>query len=231
MTGNYFGQVRTYIRMAKPILAVLLQPVLKIRASKMTLTCSDDSQIEQLTSTGPFSGRLGAFTTGVRLRTRYHRLLSVAGSQGPTIKYWASDSPRVIETARYFGAGFFGLDWQDRTTLEVIPEDASRGADTLTPGDTCLTYYHDPIEGHDYGYTALNQFRATYLGAIRDRLLEQNPGIHFCRRRGLQHAGDVWLRDNSPRKQSLVRSIHSRRVPQFRICERLAALLSCWPGD
>jgi acid phosphatase len=144
-----------------------------------THSCIDDSRLEQLTSTGPFSGRLGTFTTGVRLRTRYHRLLSLAASQFPNIKYWASDSPRVIETARYFGAGFFGLDWVNRTTLEIISEDASRGADTLTPGDTCLTYYHDDIEGHDYGYTALNQFRATYLGAIRDRLLDQNPGILF----------------------------------------------------
>jgi acid phosphatase len=144
-----------------------------------THSCIDDSRLEQLTSTGPFSGRLGTFTTGVRLRTRYHRLLSLAASQFPNIKYWASDSPRVIETARYFGAGFFGLDWVNRTTLEIISEDASRGADTLTPGDTCLTYYHDDIEGHDYGYTALNQFRATYLSAIRDRLLDQNPEILF----------------------------------------------------
>ncbi|KAF2689583.1 phosphoglycerate mutase-like protein [Lentithecium fluviatile CBS 122367] len=140
---------------------------------------TDDSQIEQLTSTGPFSGRLGAFTTGVRLRTRYQRLLSIAESHSPPIKYWASGSPRVIETARYFGAGFFGLDLLNKTNLEVISEDSSRGADTLTPGDTCRAYYHDPDEGHDYGYTALYQFRATYLGAIRERLLEQNPDIEF----------------------------------------------------
>jgi acid phosphatase len=139
----------------------------------------EDTQIEQLTSTGPFSGRLGSFTTGVRLRTRYQRLLSTAESQGPVIKYWASDSPRVIETARYFGFGFFGLDMQNKTVLDIISEDASRGGDTLTPGDTCMTYYHDAEEGHGYGYTALYQFRATYLGAIRKRLLKQNSGIEF----------------------------------------------------
>jgi len=42
-----------------------------------------------------------------------------------------------------------------------------------------MTYYHDPVEGHDYGYTAMFQFRATYLDSIRQRLLEQNPGIEF----------------------------------------------------
>lgn len=139
----------------------------------------DDGLIEQLTSTGPFSGTLGSFTTGVRLRTRYHHLLSLTNELHPKTRFWASDCQRVIDTARYFGAGFFGIDWQNRTTLEVISEDPSLGADTLTPGDTCLTYVEDEEEGHDNGYKALSKFRATYLGAIGKRLLEQNPDIEF----------------------------------------------------
>lgn len=145
----------------------------------MLIPMTDDSQIEQLTSTGPFSGTLGSFTTGVRLRTRYHHLLSSAKAQFPMVKFWASDSRRVIDTARYFGAGFFGLDWQSVATLEIISEDSSLGGDTLTPGDTCLTYVDDEEEGHDKGYTVLNTFRETYLGSIRVRLLEHNPEMEF----------------------------------------------------
>lgn len=140
---------------------------------------SDRSQIEQLTSTGPYAGTFGAFTTGVRLRTRYFDLLSRALSQHKKIRYWASDCPRVIDTARYFGTGFFGLDSQNTTELQVISEDSSMGANTLTPGDTCLAYGEDDEKGHANGYTMLYRFRSTYLGAIRVRLLEQNPEIEF----------------------------------------------------
>lgn len=140
---------------------------------------SDDEVIEQLTSTGPFSGRLGSFVTGVRLRTRYFDLVSRTLSQHRRTRYWASDCQRVIDTARYFAAGFFGLEAQNRTQLDVIPEDFSRGADTLTPGDTCLTYEQDHETGHDSGYTMLYKFRSTYLGAIRERLVKQNPEIEF----------------------------------------------------
>ncbi|KAF2639334.1 phosphoglycerate mutase-like protein [Massarina eburnea CBS 473.64] len=140
---------------------------------------TDDSQLEQLTSTGPFSGSLGSFTTGVRLRTRYHHLLSLAQSQFPIIKYWASDSPRVIDTARYFGAGFFGHDWQERVSLEIISESESMGADTLTPGDTCREYADNPTTGHDNGQTMMQQFRSTYLQGIQKRFLQHYPDIKF----------------------------------------------------
>ncbi|KAL0260462.1 hypothetical protein SLS55_004151 [Diplodia seriata] len=130
---------------------------------------------EQLTSTGPFSGVLGAFTTGVRLRTRYHHLLPSSGKPN----FWAGDSSRVIDTARYFAAGFFGLDWEKHSTLHVIPETAELGADTLTPGDTCLAYVEDLEYGHDYGARMLAEYRATYLSHVRKRLLKQNPDIEF----------------------------------------------------
>ncbi|KAK8227993.1 histidine phosphatase superfamily [Phyllosticta paracitricarpa] len=100
--------------------------------------------------TGPFAGTLGAFTTGVRLRTRYSHLLPPASSDKKT-NFWAGDSDRVIDTARYFAAGFFGLDWQDHAQLHIIPETEELGADTLTPGDTCIAYINDAVNGHDKG--------------------------------------------------------------------------------
>ncbi|KAL1631771.1 hypothetical protein SLS56_004292 [Neofusicoccum ribis] len=139
------------------------------------ITSDPQRDFEQLTNTGPFSGVLGAFTNGIRLRTRYHHLLPPSGKTN----FWAGDSPRVIDTARYFAAGFFGLDWQDLSTLHVIPETAELGADTLTPGDTCLAYIEDLEYGHDYGARMLAEYRATYLSKVRKRLLQQNPDIEF----------------------------------------------------
>lgn len=161
MTGNTSRQVRAS---AQFYTWALFSPLL-----------DPERDFEQLTSTGPFSGVLGAFTTGVRLRTRYQHLLPSGGKPN----FWAGDSPRVIDTARYFAAGFFGLDWENHSTLHIIPETAELGADTLTPGDTCYAYIEDLEYGHDYGARMLAQYRATYLSEIRKRLLKQNPDIEF----------------------------------------------------
>jgi acid phosphatase len=87
----------------------------------------------------------------------------------------------VIDTARYFASGFFGLDWNhtNSSTLLIIPEDFDMGANTLTPGISCLKYRQDDKEGHDQGYNLTKQFVSTYAPAIRQRLLTQNPGIEF----------------------------------------------------
>ena len=131
---------------------------------------TDDANLEQLTSTGPFSGRLGAFTTGVRLRTRYHHLFEQALTRNITT-YWASGSKRVIETARHFALGFFGLDAP--TQLRVISEKKHRGADTLTPGRTCTANQLDTQEGKAKGYRLMGEYRNTYLPAIAARLSSQ----------------------------------------------------------
>lgn len=135
--------------------------------------------MENLVPTGPYAGTLGAFTTGVRLRTQYEDLLWDALNRSQT-SLWASDSKRVVETARYFAAGFYGLDWQDFATLHVIPETPNLGADTLTPGDTCLKYYNNADDyGHDYGYRMLKQFQWAYLPTVAKRLQFQNPNVTF----------------------------------------------------
>jgi acid phosphatase len=167
---------------------VLFLPVLA--PSSFTISSTDfhtdmlsqDDSLEQLTSTGPFSGTLGSFTTGVRLRTRYKHLLSKALASQPDrpIRFWASDSPRVIETARHFALGFFGIDYQTNNTadLEVISEHSSLGADTLTPGRTCLNNKKNKAEGQRKGYDLMGEYRALYVRPIRERLMNQ-VGMHF----------------------------------------------------
>ena len=129
----------------------------------------------QLTTTGPYAGTLGAFMTGVRLRTRYADLIS----QNSTTRFWASDSQRVIETARLFAHGFFGLEWEQRKTAElhIVPETFDQGADTLTPGDTCLAYLEDKTRGHDFGANMLARFQESYIPEIARRLIKENPAL------------------------------------------------------
>lgn len=142
---------------------------------------------DQLTTTGSYAGTLSAFAAGTKLRTRYLSLLTTPPVPNFPLNFWASDCVRVIETARYFVTGFLGLDWDSsslKTTaakaqLHVIPETPDRGADTLTPGDTCLKYRQDMQTGHDYGLIQLSKFRSTYLPAIAARFQAQNPGIRF----------------------------------------------------
>ena len=137
-----------------------------------------DKHLEQLTTTGPFAGTLEAFTTGVKLRTRYSHLLP-DNAPGTKTQLWASDSKRVVDTAHYFSAGLFGIDWRETATVNVIPETSDLGADTLTPGDTCFKYRDDQERGHDFGAIMLAKFRETYLGGIAKRLRKTNPEFTF----------------------------------------------------
>jgi len=139
------------------------------------------SQHDQLTTTGPYAGTLSAFRTGTKLRTRYSHLIPT--ESGLKVNFWASSTNRVVETARYFATGLFGLDWASkRATLHIIPGSADLGANTLTPQNTCSNYRSDTELGHDYGYTQLAKFSATYLPAISARVYKQNPNITFTSR-------------------------------------------------
>ncbi|PYI03516.1 phosphoglycerate mutase-like protein [Aspergillus sclerotiicarbonarius CBS 121057] len=137
------------------------------------LTSSPQQDFDQLTTTGPHSGTSGAFRAGLHAFVSYGYLIP----DDSKITFWASDSERVIKTAHYFALGMLGPEWEKagKATLEIIPESFDRGADTLTPGDTCLRYIEDKDRGHDSGIKMLTLFQQTYIPAIAKRLIvEQN---------------------------------------------------------
>ncbi|KAI7339633.1 phosphoglycerate mutase-like protein [Hortaea werneckii] len=136
-------------------------------------------RFENLVATGAYAGTLEAFATGVKLKSRYEHLLDDALARKQTT-FWASGSKRVIETAKYFGAGFFGVDWPVFADLQVIPETRKRRTSTLTPGKSCRKY-GDNVDGygHDYGARMLYNWRSQYLPPIVARLQRENPGISF----------------------------------------------------
>jgi acid phosphatase len=54
-----------------------------------------------------------------------------------------------------------------------------RGANTLTPGDTCSNYATDNQEGHDKGYIKLAEWQATFSKPISERLANDAVGVSF----------------------------------------------------
>lgn len=139
-------------------------------------TNATGESFDDLVRTGPFAGTTQSFETGLKLRKRYNSLIHA----NKTTKYWTCASDRDIETAKFFGNGFFGADWKDGAAeLITIPETAERGADTLTPGDTCLAYINDTTEGHDQGITKLDKWQKVFTKPIAERLGPEAGNLKF----------------------------------------------------
>jgi len=91
---------------------------------------SPETQFEQETLTGPAAGSARMFTLGSAFRSRYYDLWDFGTTNEHGIKVWASDSLRVIHSAKYFSSGFFGIDVP--VQVDVIPETAERWGNSLT---------------------------------------------------------------------------------------------------
>ncbi|OAL36030.1 hypothetical protein AYO20_04692 [Fonsecaea nubica] len=130
-----------------------------------------------ITATGPYAGTRQASNTGRILRQRYNHLIP----DGRRTNIWSCSSPRDVETAEHFAAGFFGPDWKSDGSAElvIIPEDEARGANTLTPGDSCLSYREDKRHGRGHGYMKLAEWQSTFSRPIAERLANDAEGMAF----------------------------------------------------
>ena len=131
----------------------------------------------------------------------------------------------------YFAEGFFGPHWatDGSAQLEIISEDAQRGGDTLTPGDTCLKYRTDVL-GHDFGYLMLGQWQDVFAAPISERYerrLGHDPHPAGC----LRHDGNVRLRDSGTRLQLLVQYLYTTRMARVRVRKGFATLLQSRTGN
>lgn len=140
-------------------------------------TPMDNPAFENLTDSGPFAGTRQAYNTGHKLRERYSNLVD----PNKTTNFWTCESGRDVETAKHFADGFFGQSWatDSLAKLHVIPEAPDRGADTLTPGDTCLKYIEDKENGHDLGYAKLGEWQDIFTKEIAERLQKDAGGLVF----------------------------------------------------
>jgi acid phosphatase len=146
-----------------------------------------EKQLNQLTSTGPYAGTIEAFSTGAKLRSRYPKLISQVLDEDEVLKIWSSDSGRVKESARLLALGMFGAS--KKTSIEVIPETADRGGNTLTPVETCLKYANDPLIGHDLGNHEMSIWLVIYLRKTADRL----EGFLYPDRKAAEDSGEPMI--------------------------------------
>ncbi|OAA66491.1 3-phytase B [Niveomyces insectorum RCEF 264] len=83
---------------------------------------------------GPYAGLLDGYRHGAEYGTRYGHLWDA--TEPATIPMFSSGYERILMTARRFGEGFFGWNYTDVVAMNIIPEEAYMGANSLTP--TCI---------------------------------------------------------------------------------------------
>ncbi|KAJ6084464.1 hypothetical protein N7486_011264 [Penicillium sp. IBT 16267x] len=99
--------------------------------NEWTYYVPDANLYSQESTSGPYAGLLDAFSRGSEYRAWYGHLWDGQS----VVPIFTSGYERVIETARYFGQGFFSYNYSTNAAINIIPEAATQGADSLTP--TC----------------------------------------------------------------------------------------------
>ncbi|KAL4266695.1 Histidine phosphatase superfamily protein [Pleurotus pulmonarius] len=111
-------------------------------------------------------GRQELFDHGVNFRLRYQHLTADA--------ILAGDQDRVIESAQWFGQGYFGRNWAgiSGNAFSTIPED-NVTVSWITPMDTC------PKWQYAFGGDAVTTWGNKYLPSITKRLNRLAPALRF----------------------------------------------------
>lgn len=121
----------------------------------------------------PYTGTTDALNHGASFRSRYNSLYNASES----IPVFTSSNYRVWETSQYFMRGFLGgaFDSNNEKVFEtvIISEDASMGANSLTPAAACTTW------NGDEHIDIVNNYSTEYLHEIQTRLLKDNQGLNL----------------------------------------------------
>lgn len=129
---------------------------------------TDPSWIAQETTSGPYGGLLDGYHRGNTYRARYGHLWD-GTSQVPI---FTSGYERVIETARKFGEGFFGYNYTEVANVNIISENSTQGADSLTP--VCYKKDNTSSVCESLDSSVFPQFKVAAA-----RLNEQNKGLNL----------------------------------------------------
>lgn len=113
-------------------------------------------------------GRLELFNHGVALRLAYPSLY--------TTTLLAGGQDRVVESAQWFAAGYYGRDANSTATLNVIGENAET-ISWITSMDTCATWEYD--SGNDLVTTWDAIYLPPIAARINARLAPTFPGVNF----------------------------------------------------
>ncbi|CAK7200124.1 acid phosphatase pho5 [Sporothrix eucalyptigena] len=133
-----------------------------------TYYVDDAAMYSQESYSGAYAGLADAYARGSDYRLRYGHLWD----KESIVPIFSSGYERVIETARYFGQGFFGYNYSTNAAVNIISESSTQGANSLTP--SCPA---DPT----YTSCLISSFSKTMpeLGVAAARFNEQNPGLNL----------------------------------------------------
>lgn len=122
-------------------------------------------------SKGPYAGTTDAMRHGMSFRTKYQSLFNATEED---LLVFTSNSGRVHKTAQYFARGFMGEEYSDDSVkFYVINEDASMGANSMTPRDGCVAY--DENANNDI----VAKFNTSYLSTAQARILKGNEKLNL----------------------------------------------------
>jgi acid phosphatase len=107
---------------------------------------------------------LFGYTLGTEYRARYGHLWD--GKY--IVPIFSSGYERIIETARKFGESFYGYNYSSVVALNIISENSTQGADSLTP--TCI---HDNDTATCGDLTGL----MPQINIAAEPFKSQNPGV------------------------------------------------------
>ena len=150
--------------------------------NEWTYYVDDEAMYSQESTTGPYAGLLNAFHRGSEYRLRYGHLWD----RKSVVPIFSSGYERVIETARYFGQGFFGYNYSTSAAMNIIPEAETQGADSLTPYCTADASYVTCF--YEYLDSALPP-----LEVAAARFNTQNPGLNLNASDVSQLMGEISL--------------------------------------
>lgn len=136
-----------------------------------TFFVEDDSRLETESNAGYYAGLTTAFELGSTLRERYDDLFD----ENTIHPVFAGGQARVVESAKAFGKGFFGANYTDLCSIQVIPEEPEQGANTLTTHDACNNY--NGSLNSDYYYAFAENTK--YLEKAAARLNNASPGFNL----------------------------------------------------
>jgi len=129
----------------------------------------DKNGYNKESSSGPYAGLLQMYQQGSYFRDRYWDLYK----DGEDIKFYAASSLRVVASAEKFAEGFLGQDY-NKSYIEIIDEDdASLGANSLTPVTSCSKF------DKKLHKNTIKEFSDSFLNSTADRLNKQSPGINL----------------------------------------------------
>lgn len=118
-------------------------------------------------------GRQELFDSGVSHFYRYAHLLPEDGTK---LFARTTSQTRMLESAQYFLAGFFGLTWEQNATLRAMPEDYRHITNnTLAGWVNCPRFWTLGSPGRD----AMRTWADIYLANATTHFREQSPGFNW----------------------------------------------------